>query len=266
MKPPPVVLTIAGSDNSCGAGAQADLKAITALGGYAQTAITCVVAEVPGAVELIQPVRPAVVAAQVRLSLEAFPIKAAKTGMLFSRAIIHAVAEALAAVPKLPVVVDPVMVASSGDPLLEPAAITAYERLLFPRAVLVTPNLDELRILSGDRCRDLAGMEAAGRRLVDRHGCGFLLKGGHLGGRVATDILVTPRGSERFAAPFRRGVDTHGTGCTYSAAIATGLAQGLAVSEAVGRAKDYVTAAIAGVLTWGKTQALDHRVRSDASR
>jgi hydroxymethylpyrimidine/phosphomethylpyrimidine kinase len=260
MKPPPVVLTIAGSDNSCGAGGQADLKTITALGGYAQTAITCVVAEVPGAVEAIQPVKPAVVAAQVRLSLEAFPVRAAKTGMLFSRAIIRAVAEALAAVPNLPLVVDPVMVASSGEPLLEPAAIAAYERLLFRRATLVTPNLDELRILSGEPCRDLAGMAAAGRRLVDRHGCGFLLKGGHLGSRVATDILVTPAGSERFAAPFRRGVETHGTGCTYAAAIATGIAQGLPLAEAVGRAKQYVTAAINGVLTWGKTQALDHRV------
>jgi hydroxymethylpyrimidine/phosphomethylpyrimidine kinase len=152
-------------------------------------------------------------------------------------------------------------VASSGDPLLEPAAIAAYERLLFPRATLVTPNLDELRILSGEPCRDLAGMEAAGRRLVERHGCAFLLKGGHLGGRVATDILVTPKGSERLAAPFRRGIDTHGTGCTYSAAIATGLARGLGLAEAVREAKAYITAAIGCTLRWGKTQALDHRVR-----
>ena len=263
---PPVVLTIAGSDNSCGAGAQADLKTITALGGYAQTAITCVVAEVPGAVEAIQPVKPALVAAQMRLSLGAFPVRAAKTGMLFSRGIIRAVAEALAAQPNLPLVVDPVMVASSGDPLLELAAVAAYERLLFPRATLVTPTLDELRMLSGEPCRDLAGMEAAGRRLVERHGCAFLLKGGHLGGRVATDILVTPQGSERFVAPFRRGVDTHGTGCTYSAAIATGLAHGLALGEAVGRAKDYITAAIGNALAWGKTQALDHRVQPGGRR
>lgn len=259
MTCPPVVLTIAGSDNSCGAGLQADLKTITTLGGYAQTAVTCVVAEVPGAVEMIQPVKPAVVAAQVRLSLRAFPVKAAKTGMLFSTGIIRAVAEALAGTPQLPLVVDPVMVASSGDPLLEPAAIAAYRRLLFPRATLVTPNLDELRILSGEACRDLAGMEAAGRRLVDRYGCAFLLKGGHLGGRVATDILVTPKESERLAAPFRRGIDTHGTGCTYSAAVATGLAQGLSLVVAVRRAKEYVTAAITGTLRWGKTMALDHR-------
>jgi hydroxymethylpyrimidine/phosphomethylpyrimidine kinase len=260
MKEPPVVLSIAGSDNSCGAGAQADLKTITSLGGYAQTAITCVVAEVPGAVEAIQPVRPAVVAAQVRLSLEAFPVAAAKTGMLFSRAIIRAVADVLATVPNLPLVVDPVMVASSGDPLLRPAAIAAYRRLLFPRAAVVTPNLDELRILSGKPCRDLAGMEAAGRGLVDRHGCPFLLKGGHLGGRVATDILVTASGSERFSAPFCGGVDTHGTGCTYSAAIAAGLARGLPLGEAVARAKEFITAAIGGSLRWGKTAALDHRL------
>jgi hydroxymethylpyrimidine/phosphomethylpyrimidine kinase len=259
MKPPPVVLTIAGSDNSCGAGAQADLKTITALGGYGQTAITCVVAEVPGLVEAIQPMKPAMVAAQIRLSLQAFPVAAAKTGMLFSRGIIHAVAEALKAVPHLPLVVDPVMVASSGDPLLKPAAIAAYRRELFPRATLVTPNLHELRILSGLPCRTLDEMDEAGRDLVARHGCAFLLKGGHLRSRIATDILVTASGSERFSAPFRRGFDTHGTGCTYSAAIATGLAHGMSLSAAVGHAKQYITAAIQAGLRWGKTAALDHR-------
>jgi hydroxymethylpyrimidine/phosphomethylpyrimidine kinase len=260
MTPPPVVLTIAGSDNSCGAGAQADLKTITSLGGYAQTAITCVVAEVPGRVEAIQPLKPSIVAAQVRLSLEAFPVAAAKTGMLFSRGIIRAVANALEAVPHLPLVVDPVMVASSGDPLLEPPAIEAYRRLLFPRATLVTPNLDELRILSGLPCRDLDAMEDAGHKLVERYGCAWLLKGGHLGGRIATDILVSTGGSERFSAPFRRGFATHGTGCTYSAAIATGLACRLALAEAVGLAKRYITAAIESGLRWKAAAALDHRV------
>ncbi len=260
VKPPPVVLTIAGSDNSCGAGVQADLKVITALGGYAQTAITCVVAEVPGRVEAIQPVKPAVVAAQIRLSLEAFPVAAAKTGMLFSRGIIRGVAETLASVPRLPLVVDPVMVASSGEPLLKPSAIAAYCRDLFPLATLVTPNLDELRILSRLPCRDLDEMEDAGKRLVDQHGCAFLLKGGHLGGRVATDILITASGIERFSAAFRRGFTTHGTGCTYSAAIATGLARGLSLSAAVDLAKRHVTAAITAGFRWGKTTALDHRV------
>jgi hydroxymethylpyrimidine/phosphomethylpyrimidine kinase len=264
MKTLPVVLTIAGSDNSCGAGAQADLKTITALGGYAQTAITCVVAEVPGAVELIQPVKAAVVAAQIRLSAMAFPLAAIKTGMLYSRSIIRAVAESLEQLPdRVPLVVDPVMVASSGEPLLEPAAITAYGRELFPRATLVTPNLDELRILSGLPCRNLGEMEAAGRILVERHGCGFLLKGGHLGGRIATDLLVTAEGCERFEAPFRRGVDAHGTGCTFSAAIATGLARRLSLSAAVAQAKRYITTAIHGSLRWGRTSALDHRMRPD---
>ncbi len=261
----PVVLTIAGSDNSCGAGAQADLKAITALGGYAQTTLTCVVAEVPGAVEMIQPLKPALVAAQIRLSFEAFPVAAIKTGMLYSRSIIRRVAAAVRArADRVPLVVDPVMVASSGDPLLEPAAIAAYRRDLFPLATLVTPNLDELRILSEMPCRNLAEMEEAGRMLVDRHGCGFLLKGGHLGGAVATDLLVTATGCEGFTAPFHRGVDTHGTGCTYSAAIATGLACGLSLWESVARAKRYITAAIQGSLRWGDTTALDHRVRPDA--
>jgi hydroxymethylpyrimidine/phosphomethylpyrimidine kinase len=272
---PPVVLTVAGSDNSCGAGAQADLKTIHALGGYAQTAITCCVAEVPGRVEAIRSLPPDFVAAQIRLSLAAFPVRAVKTGMLHSRAIITAVADALAPIAagpdggggrrgsarrsdRVPVVVDPVMVASSGDPLLEPAAVRAYTDRLFPLATIVTPNLDELRILSGLPCRDLAGMEEAGVMLVERHGCAWLLKGGHLRGRTATDILATPRGCERFAAPFRRGVDAHGTGCTFSAAIATGLAQGLELRDAVAAAKRFITAAVHGSLRWGDTRALHH--------
>lgn len=262
MEPPPVVLTIAGSDNSCGAGAQADLKTITALGGYAQTAMTCVVAEVPGSVELIQPVRTAVVEAQIRLSLEAFPVKAIKTGMLYSPALVKKVAATLGRLAGgLPLVVDPVMVASSGEPLLEPEAIDAYEERLFPLATLLTPNLDELRMLSGMPCTDLVQMKQAARLLVDRFGCSILAKGGHLGTKHAVDILVTTSGSERFTAPFRRGVDTHGTGCTFSAAIATGLAQGMPLAKAVARGKRYITAAIEGRLTWGETTALDHRVR-----
>lgn len=258
---PPVVLTIAGSDNSCGAGAQADLKTITALGGYGQTAVTCVVAEVPGRVEAIQAVRPGLVAAQARLSFEAFPVKAVKTGMLFSTAIISAVAEVLSGAGSgVPVVVDPVMVASSGDALLKPGAIAAYRKRLLPLATLVTPNLDELRILSGMPCRDLGEMLKAGTMLVERHGCAFLLKGGHLKSDTAIDLLVARDGVEEFSAPFREGIDAHGTGCTYSAAIATGLARGMDLSEAVGQAKRYITAAIYGSLRWGGTTALDHRV------
>jgi hydroxymethylpyrimidine/phosphomethylpyrimidine kinase len=254
---PPVVLTIAGSDNSCGAGAQADLKAITALGCYAQTAITCVVAEVPGRVSAIQAVKPALVAEQIRMCFEAFPIAAVKTGMLYSTPIIEAVATVLSRkAKKIPLVVDPVMVASSGDPLLKPSALRAYRDLLFPLATLATPNLDELRILSGQNCRTPAEMEEAGRKLVRKHRCAFLLKGGHLKSREAIDILVAPKGTEAFTAPFRRNIDAHGTGCTFSAAIAACLAKGYPLPQAVSRAKAYITRAIHEALRWKKTTAL----------
>lgn len=259
MKAPPVVLTIAGSDNSCGAGAQADLKTITALGGYGQTAITCVVAEVPGCVESIQPIKPEIVAAQIRLSCEAFPVAAIKTGMLFSTEIVRAVHAEIAAQKRKPwLVIDPVMVASSGDPLLKKSAIRAYEDLLFPLADLVTPNLDELRILSGLPCRDVEEMKTAGAALVKRHRCAFLLKGGHLGGREAVDILATKAGFTTFAAPFVRASETHGTGCSLSAAIATALAKGSTLEDAVGTGKVFITEAIRNARRWPKAAALDH--------
>ena len=167
---PAVVLTIAGSDNSCGAGIQADLKTISAFGAYAQTAVTCVVAEVPGHVSAIQAIRPAVVAEQIRMSFEAFPIAAVKTGMLYSTPIIRAVTEVLGECGRgVPLVIDPVTVASSGDPLLKPAAIAAYRKLLFPLATIVTPNLDELRILSGMPCRDIAEIKQAGAEIGRAH-------------------------------------------------------------------------------------------------
>jgi hydroxymethylpyrimidine/phosphomethylpyrimidine kinase len=252
-----VVLSIAGSDNSAGAGLQADLKTISALGGYGLTAVTCAVAEVPGRVSLIQPVRPAVVAEQIRLCFEAFPIGAVKTGMLFSEAIIRSVAEALPANARH-VVIDPVMVASSGDPLLKPSAIRAYRRHLFPKAALLTPNADELAVLTGRPVRTHAELRDAGRALMDETGTAILLKGGHLKGKSAVDYLATPGGLIEFAEPFVRGVETHGTGCTYSAAIATGLAQGRDLVDAVARAKCFLTRAIRMGLRWGKTGGLDH--------
>jgi hydroxymethylpyrimidine/phosphomethylpyrimidine kinase len=253
----PVVLTIAGSDNSAGAGAQADLKTFSYFGCYGLTAITCVVAEVPGKVAAIQAIRPAIISEQIALSFKAFPVAAAKTGMLYSASIVEAVAEVLAA-RKTKLVVDPVMVASSGDPLLKKSAITAYQKALFPNAVLVTPNLDELKILAGRDIRNLNEMKAAGGFLVEKYGCAFLLKGGHLRGKIALDVLVTTKGFEEFAAPFVVGIETHGTGCTYSAAVAANLALGSSLSKAVSAAKDYVTRAIEKSLRWEKTHALEH--------
>ena len=282
----PVVLTIAGSDNSAGAGAQADLKTISALGCYGVTAITCVVAEVPGKVSAVHPIPPAIVAEQIRLLFGAFPVAAIKTGMLWSPEIITVVADALDecsrrreeagsfSIPEskgarlLPsaataIVVDPVMVATSGDPLLLPDAVARYRERLFPIATVITPNLDEVRTLTGRPVTSLDEMRRAGRELAARHGTAFLIKGGHLREAVATDLLVLPDGTEhRYDAPFVPGVSTHGTGCTTSAAIAAGLARGLDLPTAVGEAKKFVTATITNFLRWEKdgrtTDALHH--------
>ena len=254
----PVAMTIAGSDNSAGAGVQADLKAFSHFGCYGLTTITCVVAEIPGRVTSIQPIKPQVVAEQIDLSLEAFPVRAVKTGMLFSTAIVEVVAEMLSRARDIHLVIDPVMVASSGDRLLKKSAISAYEELLLPRATLVTPNLDELKILAGREVSNLAEMKEAGLALVDRYGTAFLLKGGHLRGKTAVDFLATTEGFEEFSAPFVKGVETHGTGCTYSSAIAANLAHGRTLSASVGTAKEYITAAIKQHLNWGPVAALEH--------
>lgn len=253
----PVVLTVAGSDNSAGAGIQADLKTFSHFGCYGLTAVTCVVAEVPGQVAAIQPMWPEIVGDQIALSQEAFPLAAVKTGMLFSTPIVETVAEKLA-VQRRPLVVDPVMVASSGDALLKKSAIAAYKKLLFPLATLVTPNLDELRILARREVTNLSQMKDAGRFLAESYGAAFLVKGGHLRGKFAVDYLVTADSFEEFAAPFVRGVETHGTGCTYSAAVAANLALGHSLHEAVFEAKAYITEAISRHLKWGQTMALEH--------
>ena len=256
----PVVMSIAGSDNSAGAGAQADLKTISALGAYAVTAITCVVAEVPGKVSAIQPVEPRIVAEQIRLLFEAFPIAAVKTGMLYSRAIIAAVADALP--PGIPLVVDPVMVATSGDPLLRADAIALYRERLFPVAKVITPNLDEAAVLLGRPLTSLDEMRVGGRELADLFGTAILLKGGHLREAIATDLLFADGEMHEFSAPFVPGVSTHGTGCTYSAAIATALAHGEPLVQAVATAKRFVSKAITHFLRWEKdgraTDALHH--------
>ncbi len=266
---PPVALTIAGSDNSAGAGIQADLKTFTALGVYGLTAVTCVVAEVPGRVLSVQPVILGTIRDQVRSSLEAFPVRAIKTGMLHSRAVVELVADlygALDPAARPPLVVDPVMVATSGAALLEPEAVTVYQERLFPLAALVTPNLDEARVLLPDRAiSGETALRAAGRELAARHGTAFLMKGGHLGMDTALDVLCLPGGETHdFTSPFLRGVSTHGTGCTYSAAIVAGLALGLRLPDATARAKKYMDFAIGRSHRWTddgrQTGALRHAV------
>lgn len=261
----PVALTIAGSDCSAGAGAQADLKTFSAFGVYGLTALTCIVAETPGRVARIQAVEIDVLIEQISLLLEGFPVRAIKTGMLFSGEIVEAIADVLRG-RNIPLVIDPVMVATSGDLLLQQNAIEIYERELFPLAAVVTPNLDEAATLLRAPIPDLATMHKAGHLLVQRYGVPMLLKGGHLGGEQATDLLFADGKVTEFSAPFTRGVHTHGTGCTYSAAIAAGLASGLSLVEATGRAKQFVTAAIAQHFSWearggASLHALNHSPR-----
>lgn len=264
----PVALTIAGSDNSAGAGAQADLKTMSALGVYGVTAITCVVAEVPGKVSAIQAIEPRIVAEQIRLSFEAFPIGALKTGMLYSSEIIDVVCDTLSACLKAsrlrpPIVVDPVMVATSGDALLKRDAVVLYRERLFPMATLITPNLDEVHTLLGRPITSLEEMRDAGRELAAGYDRAFLIKGGHLRLDPAIDLLCMPDGTvQEFSAPFVQGISTHGTGCTYAAAITAGLAKGLALPEAVGAAKQFLANAVSQFLRWthhGRTtDALHH--------
>jgi hydroxymethylpyrimidine/phosphomethylpyrimidine kinase len=248
--PIPVALTIAGSDCSAGAGAQADLKTFSACGVYGLTALTCVVAETPGRVLRIDAIDPAMVVAQIDLLLEEFPVAAVKTGMLYSAEIVSRVAATLRG-RGVPVVVDPVMVATSGDLLLEHEAVDVYEHELFPLAAVITPNLDEAATLLGEPIRDIPTMREAGRRLLEKYRVPVLLKGGHLGGDTALDLLFAPDGGvTEFSAPFSHGVQTHGTGCTYAAAITAAIARGLSLVDAVREAKEFVTRAIAQHFAW----------------
>lgn len=258
---PPIALTIAGSDCSSGAGIQADLKTFSTFGSYGLTVVTCVVAEIPGKVVSVQPVDLPIIRDQLLTVFESFPIAAMKTGMLYSTPIIEMVAEVLSNLKNPPpLVIDPVMVASSGDPLLEPDALIAYREKLFPLATLITPNLDELLLMtkSSSQFRSLKAMKDAGKKFFNELHVPLLLKGGHLQHDIATDILLMSEGKEEvFTAPFYPNRETHGTGCTYSAAITAGLACGASLLEAITEAKKFITHSIAHGFQWEKVGALN---------
>jgi hydroxymethylpyrimidine/phosphomethylpyrimidine kinase len=252
---PPIVLSIAGSDSSAGAGIQADLKTFTALGVYGLTAVTCIVAEVPRRVSRIEPVTARMVREQIEVLLKNFRVGAIKTGLLCSAEIVCAVARAIHDVEKktarfIPFVVDPVMIATSGDNLLERDAIDAYKDKLFPLATLITPNLDEAALLLESSIKTRKQTENAAKALAKKYGVSILLKGGHLHGDNAIDLLFHNGELTEFSAPFVRGVETHGTGCTYSAAITASLASGFSLVQAIGRAKKFVTESIKRHLHW----------------
>lgn len=255
----PVALTIAGSDSGGHAGIQADLLTFAAHGVFGTTAVTCVTAQNPDGVSAIEAMPPAFVAEQIRQVTRYFRVRALKTGMLFSAGIIDAVADCIRARRRIPAVVDPVMVATSGAVLLKPRAIAAVREQLLPLAALVTPNLDEVGVLLGEKPATAAEMIEAGHMLARAHGVPFLIKGGHLPGGRLTDVLVRPKsGYTTWTSERVRGVDAHGGGCTLSAAIAANLARGLDLAGAVAAARIYLSRGLRRALRLSGRRFIGH--------
>jgi len=249
---PARVLVIAGSDSGGGAGIQADVKTITALGAYAMTAITAVTVQDTTGVHGVHPIPCGIVADQIRAVMKDIGADAIKTGMLVSRAIVEAVAEALVPYPSVPLVVDTVMIAKGGAALLDQAGVNAMVQRLFPLAALVTPNAPEAALLAGIPVESADDLATAGLILREKGARAVLVKGGHLAGDCVTDVLVDGAGVHRFAAPRLTSASTHGTGCTLASAIATGLGQGLSLQDAIGRAREFVREGIRTGLVLGR--------------
>jgi hydroxymethylpyrimidine/phosphomethylpyrimidine kinase len=254
------VLIVAGSDSGGGAGIQADIKAVTMLDAFAATAITALTAQNTEGVHGVLPIDPAFIRRQMEVVLDDIGADAIKTGMLHDAAVIDTVAAVLAErAPRTPLVLDPVMVAKGGAPLIQPEAIDALKTRLVPRAAVLTPNLPEAEILIGHPIGDVEAMRAIARELLLLGCAAVLLKGGHLEGDTVHDVLATEAGLTEWTSPRIDSRHTHGTGCTLASAIAAGLAQGLAVAAAVERARDYVQKAIASAPGFGRGQGpLDH--------
>ncbi|HHY93025.1 MAG TPA: bifunctional hydroxymethylpyrimidine kinase/phosphomethylpyrimidine kinase [Firmicutes bacterium] len=246
----PRVLTIAGSDSGGGAGIQADLKTFTVLGAYGMSALTAVTAQNTLGVQGIYPLSPAAVAQQLTSVLSDIGADAAKTGMLFSAAIIEAVAEKVKEFGLTRLVVDPVMVAKGGARLLEDSAAAALREKLLPLASVVTPNLPEAEVLAAMPIREVADMQEAARRIVALGARAVVVKGGHLAG-PPLDLLYDGSAFHQFTGERYPTKNTHGTGCTFSAALAVGLARGLALPAAVAQAKAFTAAAIRGAAPLG---------------
>ncbi len=251
------VLVIAGSDSGGGAGIQADLKTVMALGGYAQTAITALTAQTTLGVQAIMPVPPDFIRAQIRAALDDIGVDVIKTGMLGDAAAINGICDEL---PDLPLVVDPVMIAKGGASLLAQAALQTLKTRLIPRAALITPNLPEAEALTGRIIASESAMRAALDDLLRLGAQAVLLKGGHLPGDDLMDLLATGQGVQAWHSPRVATRHTHGTGCTLASAIATMLAQGMALDDAVMGARDYVRLAILAAPGLGRGHGpLGHR-------
>ena len=254
------VLIIAGSDSGGGAGIQADIKTVTMLDAFAATAITALTAQNTEGVFAVLPILPDFIRRQIEVVLDDIGADAIKTGMLHDAAVIETVVAVLAErAADVPLVVDPVMVAKGGAPLIEPGAIEVLRRSLVPRAAVLTPNLPEAEILAKRSIDSLVAMQSAAESLLALGCRAVLLKGGHLAGDTVYDVLATAAGQRVWDSPRIDTRHTHGTGCTLASAIAAGLAQGLAVEAAVERARAYVRRAIESAPGIGRGHGpLDH--------
>ena len=242
---PARLLIIAGSDSSGGAGIQADVKTADAFGVYAMTAVTAITVQDTTGVRSVHPVPAKVVRAQIAACLNDIGTDAIKIGMLSSAEIAAAVAGAISKIAQsVPVVLDPVMLATSGKTLLSREAMEVLKSKLVPLARLVTPNLPEASRMTGVRGSARAQAETAGRKLIEMGAKAALIKGGHATAATVDDVLVWERGVEVYASPRLRTKHTHGTGCTLATGIACGLAQGLPLPVAVGKAREFVQKAI----------------------
>lgn len=262
------VLIVSGSDSGGGAGMQADIKTVTALDAYAESALTALTVQDTLGVHAVHPVPPAVIAAQMACVLADPGADAVKCGMIGEAGAVAAVVAVLAEKARgLPLVVDPVMVAKGGAALMAEAALDPLRERLLPMASVITPNIPEAEALTGLTIRDEDGMLAAARALRARGIAAVLLKGGHLEGPEVVDILVGPQGETFWREPRFATRHTHGTGCTTASAIAAGLAQGLSLIEAVDRAIAYVHAAIRTAPGFGAGHGpLNHAVTVDPGR
>jgi hydroxymethylpyrimidine/phosphomethylpyrimidine kinase len=255
------VLCIGGSDSGAGAGIQADLKTVMALGGYATTALTMLTAQNTLAVSNTYPVPLAFLREQIEVVLADIGADAVKTGVLVDEATIALVAEVLGPTG-LPIVIDPVILAGTGARLLAPGAMTMLTRVLLPVAALLTPNVLEAEVLAGMAIPDVASMHRAADALLTLGVPAVLLKGGHMRGDTVIDLLATPDGVTVFEHPRLYSRHTHGTGCTLGSGIATGLAQGMSLHDAVDRARRFVHAAIAAAPGLGAGSGpMNHGVR-----
>lgn len=259
------ILAIAGSDPSGGAGIQADIKTISALGGYAMAAITALTVQDTIQVYDVHPVAADIVGAQVRAVLQDITPDAIKLGMMGSGETLIRLSQIFAENSHIPLIVDPVILSSSGHELLDKRGIEVLISDIFPRLNLLTPNLAEAALLAGmDIIHSIRHMKMAGEKLLDKGVQAVLIKGGHLSGDIVTDMLVTGDGVYEFSSPKISTVNTHGTGCALSSAIATGIGQGMTLKEAVDRGHKYVHKAILQAPEFGRGKGpLNHFVALD---